>query len=180
MDERGLAITVGDTQTVYAVAGPEDQGQLTELFGDRPTVQLREAEGDLEGHAISAEVLVDVEGHAMTLRLPNAADALALRRALAIGAVTATLVGAGVIASLQSPGQVPANVQPVQQAYSQEVPAQALRADVAENLREQSYANSQVSSQAMESVVNTDVPAPAQRADAAENLREQSYANEDK
>src|SRR3990172_7270021 len=159
------------------MSGGEDQSQLAELFGERPQIQLRETEGDLEGHAISAEVLVEVEGHAMTLRLPNAADAAALRRALAVGAVTATLVGAGLIASLKSPVQAPANVQQAPRVQSQEVPAQALRADEAEALREQSYANSQAVSQSTESVGNTVVPAPALRADEAEALREQSYAN---
>ena len=100
MNERGLAITIGDTQTVYATPGPQDQDQLAELFGDSPTIELRVAEGDVEGHALSADVLVDVEGHAIALRLPTPADAAALRKALMVGAVTATLVAAGAIASL--------------------------------------------------------------------------------
>jgi hypothetical protein len=54
-----------------------------------------------------------------------------------------------------------------------------VRADVAEQLREQGQANSQSASQATTSDGDTVVPAPAQRADEAENLREQSYLNQD-
>jgi hypothetical protein len=178
MTERALAITIGDTQTLYAAPDPQDQDQLTELFGNGPTIQLREAEGDVEGHALSDEVLVDVEGHALVLRLPTPADAAALRRALAVTAVTATLVTAGAIASLQSPVQPSSTVIDTSRSYSQGVPMQAIRADEAQALREQSYANAQAAAQAAAMAeTRSEHPTAQDRADRAEALRQQSYAN---
>jgi len=179
MNERALAITIGDTQTLYAAPDPQDQDQLTELFGNGPTIQLREAEGDVEGHALSDEVLVDVEGHALVLRLPTPADAAALRRALAVTAVTATLVTAGAIASLQSPAQPSANViDSTRSAVTQGVPMQAIRADEAQALREQSYANAQAAAQAAAMAeTRSEHPTAQDRADRAEAVRQQSYAN---
>ncbi len=166
MTQQGLLITIGDGQTVYAMPEPEDQRDLAQLLGDRSTIELADTDQDLEGHAISDNVLVDVEGHALTLRLPNAGDAAALRRALAVGAVTATIVGAGAIAALQN--QAPADVQQAPaRAYSQQVPAQAQKADAANALREQGV--QQVSAP----VYSQEVPAQAQKADAANALREQ-------
>ena len=61
--------------------------------------KLNLPDGDTEGHALAAdEIFVDVEGHAMTLRLPHAADAAALKRALAVGALTATVGIGGFVA----------------------------------------------------------------------------------
>ena len=205
MTDRAFALSIGDSQTIYATLDPQDQGQLTELFGDGP-VQIREAEGDVEGHALSSDVLVDVEGHAIALRLPTPADAAALRKALTVGAVTATLVAAGAIASLQSPVAPSSTViDNTRSSVTQEAPTQMLRADEAQALREQGYANaqaaaqaaamaesrseiptaqdrasygnSQVGSQTTPSTVTNVNPAPALRADEAEQLREQTYAN---
>jgi hypothetical protein len=202
MDERALQITIGDSEIVYATTGPQDQDRLAEIFGNSPTVQLREAEGDVEGHGLSDEILVDVEGHAIALRLPTPADAAALRKALAATALTATLVTAGAIAALQSPAAPSANVVDTQTA-TRGNPAQAVRADEDQLAREQGYANAQAAaqaaaiaearseiptaqdranygnsqaaaSQASASDGDVVVPGPAQRADEAENLREQS------
>ena len=102
-----LAIQLDDGRVVVGTPKPEDQGRLGDLApGDE--IELSGSEFDTSGHAMSGDVLVDVEGHAMTLRLPTAGDAEALRKALAIGAVTATLVAAGAIAAMQGNPAVPA------------------------------------------------------------------------
>ena len=44
----------------------------------------------------------------MTLRLPNSTDVDALKKALAIGAVSATIVAAGAIAAMQGNQAAPA------------------------------------------------------------------------
>jgi hypothetical protein len=178
MNERTLAITIGDTQTLYAAPGPQDQDQLTELFGNGPTIQLREAEGDVEGHALADEVLVDVEGHAIALRLPTPADAAALRRALTVSVVTATLVGAGMIASLQSPAAPAATtIDTTRSAITQEAPAQMVRADQDQALREQSYANAQAAAQAAAIAESrSEIPTAEDRADRAAAVREQGSA----
>lgn len=100
-----LAIQLPDGRTVIATPGPEDQGRLAQI-GDGPvTLSAGATQADTYGHSYSNELNLDVEGHAITLRLPTPADAEALRKALAIGLVTATIVAAGAIASLQgSPG----------------------------------------------------------------------------
>lgn len=174
MNERALAITIGDTQTLYAAPDPQDQDQITELFGDG-SIELREAEGDVAGHALSTDVLVDVEGHAITLRLPTPADAEALRKALMVGAVTATLVAAGAIASLQSPVQPSSTVIDTSRSSSQGAPAQALRADEAQALREQGYANAQAANQAAAAAeLAAEIPSSQVRADVAAQLRAQN------
>jgi hypothetical protein len=101
-----LAIQLDDGRVVVGTPKPEDQGSLGGLaLGDE--IELSGSEFDTSGHAMSEDVLVDVEGHAMTLRLPSSGDAEALRKALAVGAVTATLVAAGAIAAMQgNPGTV--------------------------------------------------------------------------
>jgi hypothetical protein len=94
-----------------ATPKPEDQERLSGI--DREIVFLT-ASGDYDtsGHAISDELELDVEGHAITLRLPTPADADALRKALLIGAVSATIVAAGAIASLQgSPAPITSQAQ---------------------------------------------------------------------
>lgn len=178
MDERALAINIGDTQTVYATTDPQDKDQLAALFGKSPQIQLREAEGDVAGHALSADVLVDVEGHAIALRLPTPADAAALRRALAVTAVTATLITAGAIASLQSPAAPAATtIDTTRSAITQEAPAQMVRADQDQALREQSYANAQAAAQAAAIAESrSEIPTAQDRADRAEALREQGSA----
>jgi hypothetical protein len=91
-------ITV-DGRTIVAQPRPEDQASLDELLRRGESFQLNLPEGDTEGHALAAdEIFVDVEGHAMTLRLPHAADAAALKRALAVGALTATVGIGGFVA----------------------------------------------------------------------------------
>jgi len=179
MDEQRLAITLADGQTVYAEPGPEDQGWLAGRGRDDVSLELAGGDGDVEGHGLGADIVVDVEGHAMTLRLPNAADAAALRRALALGAVTATLVGAGAVASLQAPSQAAPNgvSAPAQQQLT-EVPAPALHADQAEMERLQRLeaaggsAGSGSSTSASGAADSVDVPAAAQRADRDEQQRE--------
>ena len=177
MTDRMFAISIGDAQTLYATSDPQDQDQLTELLGDGP-VQLREAEGDVAGHALSNDVLVDVEGHAIALRLPTAADAEALRKALMVGAVTATLVAAGAVASLQSPAQPSSTAIDTSRSSGQGAPAQVLRADEAQALREQGYAAAQAASQAAAAAeLAAEIPSPQVRADVAEQLRQQNRAN---
>jgi len=104
-----LAIQLDDGRVVVGTPKPEDQGRLGDLaLGDEIELSGSEFDNDTSGHAMAEDVLVDVEGHAMTLRLPTAGDAEALRKALAIGAVTATLVAAGAIAAMQGNPAVPA------------------------------------------------------------------------
>ena len=178
MTDRMFAISIGDSQTIYATPGPQDQDQLTELFGNSPTVEVRAAEGDTEGHGLSADITVDVEGHAIALRLPTPADAEALRKALMVGAVTATLVGAGFIASLQNPAQPASTVVDTSRSSVQGAPAQMLRAEEAQALREQSYANAQAAAQAAGMAESrSQIPTAQERADRAEAVRQQSYAN---
>jgi hypothetical protein len=91
-----------DGRTITAQPRPEDQSTLDELLQRGANVTLTQPDGDTEGHAlVGDEVDVDVEGHAMTLRLPTTADAAALRRALAIGALTATVAIGGFVAGTQ-------------------------------------------------------------------------------
>jgi hypothetical protein len=100
-----ISIQLEDGRTIVARPRPEDQ-EFLDGYRDRD-IELSAGEGDTTGHVIAAtdDLTVDVEGHAMTLRLPTPADAEALRRALAVGIVSATVVAAGAIAALQgSPG----------------------------------------------------------------------------
>ena len=102
-----LAIQLADGRTIIATPRPEDQGRLEQL-GDAPiTLSAGAAETDTSGHSYSSEISLDVEGHAVTLRLPTPADAEALRKALAVGVVTATLVAAGAIAAMQNAPAAP-------------------------------------------------------------------------
>lgn len=103
-----LVIQLPDGRTVIATPGPEDQGRLAQI-GDGPvTLSAGATETDTYGHSYSNELSLDVEGHAVTLRLPTPADAEALRKALAVGLVTATIVAAGAIAAMQGPSATPA------------------------------------------------------------------------
>jgi hypothetical protein len=88
-----------DGRTIVALPRPEDQGMLQELAGDSTTITIQQSDRDTEGHLLGDEIEIDVEGHAMTLRLPNAGDAAAIRRILAVGTLTATVVVAGVFAA---------------------------------------------------------------------------------
>lgn len=100
-----LEIQLEDGRIVVGTPGPEDQPWLRTLGSDT-TIQIGSSAYDTAGHAISADIEVDVAGHAMTLRLPTAADAEALRRLLMVSAMSATIVAAGAIASIQ-PHAVP-------------------------------------------------------------------------
>jgi hypothetical protein len=88
-----------DGRTIVALPRPEDQGRLQQLAGDSATITIQQADRDTEGHLLGDEIEIDVEGHAMTLRLPNAGDAAAIRRVLAVGTLTATVAVAGVFAA---------------------------------------------------------------------------------
>ena len=88
-----------DGRTIAAKPRPEDQSTLDELLRRGADVMVSQSDKDTEGHGLAGdEIEVDVEGHAMTLRLPTTADAAALRRALAIGALTATVAIGGFVA----------------------------------------------------------------------------------
>src|SRR3954454_9308594 len=184
MEKVQLAITLADGQTFHAELRPEDERRLAQLLSDRSTIQLASNDDDLEGHAISSEVVADVEGHAMALRLPRPADAAALRRALAVGAVTATIVGAGAIAGLQAPAQSTTTAvdAPAVRQQVQTVPAAALRAQQNEMAREQSQQavpldadNPAVPAQALRAQSQEiSVPAAAQAAQQNELTRGQS------
>jgi hypothetical protein len=150
-----LAIDLGDGRTLYALPSAEDQGQLTEVFGER-SIDLGPSEADVEGHGVSSDIVFDLEGHALTLRLPTPADAATLRRALVAGAVTATIVGAGAIAALQNPPapapsavQAPAApaAQPLHNAFEQ----RAVQAD-------QAWDSRAAAGQAGSSTSNADAP----------------------
>ncbi len=98
-----------DDRTIVARPRPQDDDRLAGLMAaGRETFSIQPSDLDTEGHATLDEIAVDVEGHAITLRLPNSTDAAALRRALAVAAVSATIVAAGAAASLQGTPAAPA------------------------------------------------------------------------
>lgn len=100
-----LSIVLADGSTVVgAVAGGEEW--LSEL-AERPFEIRRDTTWTTVGHAQPTFVPIDVEGHLIVLRLPTAADADALRRALAIGALTATLTATGIVGLKASPSAAP-------------------------------------------------------------------------
>jgi hypothetical protein len=107
--ENAIQITV-DGRTIVAQPRPEDQAVLAELLASSGgNITLQTADFDTEGHVLAAgDVEVDVEGHAMTLRLPNTADAEALRKALAIGALSASLAIGGFAAGSWAQSQAQA------------------------------------------------------------------------
>ena len=91
-----------DGRTIAAEPRPEDQSTLDELLRRGANVTVSQSDKDTEGHGLAGdEIEVDVEGHAMTLRLPTTGDAAALRRALALGALTATVAIGGFVAGTQ-------------------------------------------------------------------------------
>jgi hypothetical protein len=167
MEEVQLTISLTDGRLLQARPRPEDEPRLAELLGDRSTIELSSNDDDLEGHALTGDVVVDVEGHAVSIRLPNAADAAALRKALAVGAVTATLVGAGAIAALQPQAAAPTTVVPAPAADNvREAPAPAVRAQQAEAAQQFTVV---VPPQAVPlDADNPAVPAPALRAGQAD------------
>ena len=96
-----LQITI-EGRTYVAQPRPEDQQTIEQLLARGDDVTISQSEKDTEGHQLAAdEISLDVEGHAMTLRLPAAGDAAALRRALAVGALTATVAIGGFVAGTQ-------------------------------------------------------------------------------
>jgi len=117
-----------DDRTVVGQPRPEDQGRLIGLAAAGAlTLSIEPSKLDTEGHGLSTDVAVDVEGHALTLRLPNATDATALRRALAVGALTATVAfGAVAAASMHQPSDVVAPPAPVAPAAPAAAPARDL------------------------------------------------------
>jgi hypothetical protein len=96
-----LQITI-EGRTYVAEPRPEDQQTLEQLLSRGEDITISQTDGDTEGHVLAAdEISLDVEGHAMTLRLPAAGDAAALRRALAVGTLTATVAIGGFVAGTQ-------------------------------------------------------------------------------
>src|SRR4051794_14145905 len=75
VEKMKLAIALADGQTFDAEMRPEDEARWTELFSQRSAIDLTSSDDDLEGHAVSGDVFVDVEGHAIALRLPTPGDA---------------------------------------------------------------------------------------------------------
>lgn len=104
MDQQGTAVALrlaGIEEVVWAQPRPEDEQQLAELLEGGPiAVALAESDDDTHGHTLSNEIILDVEGHAIALRLPSTADAAALRRGFAAGVVTASLVIGGAAAAI--------------------------------------------------------------------------------
>lgn len=107
----GLQIE-GTNETFWALPAPDDERRLAEILRKgTTTVSIAQTGDDVEGHAESGDVTLDVEGHALTLRLRSPADAAVLRRRLAVGALTATLIVAGAAAALNAPGAPTAAVE---------------------------------------------------------------------
>src|SRR5262245_32336510 len=172
MEQLQLAIALGDGQTLQAQPRPEDERRLAEVLGDRSAIEFASNDADdIEGHAISGDVTVDVEGHAITIRLPNGGDAAALRRALAVGAVTATIVGAGAIAAWQPPVAAPTTtVQAPAAGHVRQVPALAVGGQDAELQGQQNIVVAPITTHANSPAV----PAPALRAQDAEQAGQQN------
>ena len=102
-----LAIELADGRTIVGLPGPEDQDRLAAATSGPLTIQLGETSSDTEGHQASDELMLDVEGHAMTLRLPTSADAAAIRSALVAGTLTATVVAAAAFTAMQGQANQP-------------------------------------------------------------------------
>ena len=105
-----IEITLADGRTILATPLPEDQ-DLFWSWGDRQVALTENPDdSDTSGHELGAttDIGLDVEGHAMTLRLPNTTDVDALKKALAVGAVSATIIAAGAIAAMQGSQAAPA------------------------------------------------------------------------
>jgi len=103
VEQQAAAIALrveGVDQIMLAESRPEDEQQLAQLLGGGPIAVALSEEDDTEGHAGTTDIVLDVEGHAIAVRLPTVADAAALRRGFAMGAVTASLVIAGAAAAV--------------------------------------------------------------------------------
>ena len=103
-----VELTLNDGRIIVATPRPEDQ-DLLKTWTDRDiALTSGPDDSDTSGHGLSEDITLDVEGHAMTLRLPNSTDVDALKKALAVGAVSATIVAAGAIAAMQGSQAAPA------------------------------------------------------------------------
>jgi hypothetical protein len=104
MSQQGTALALrveGMDDVVWAQPKPEDEGRLAEILGGGPiAVELSQSDDDTEGHELSNEIVLDVEGHAIAVPLPTPAQAAALRRGFAMGVVTASLVIGGAAAAV--------------------------------------------------------------------------------
>ncbi len=107
-----VEIPLEDGRIVVATPRPEDQ-DLLQAWKDRDIALTQGPDdSDTSGHALSEDITLDVEGHAMTLRLPNSTDVDAVKKALAVGAISATIVAAGALAAMQGNQAAPA-VRPI-------------------------------------------------------------------
>ena len=114
-----VEISLNDGRIIVATPRPEDQ-DLLQAWKDRDIALTSSPDdSDTSGHALSEDITLDVEGHAMTLRLPHSTDVDALKKALAIGAVSATIVAAGAIAAMQGSQAAPAIPQVVTPVHMQ-------------------------------------------------------------
>jgi hypothetical protein len=121
-----VALRIEETgQIVWADLDPKYLAQLEELMGGEPIAVSLAEDDDTEGHIASPEVILDVEGHAIALRLPTGADAAALRRGFAAGVVTASIVVGGAAAALTGSGMLAAQQAAAEPAAPVVVPAEA-------------------------------------------------------
>ena len=126
-----LRITLADGTTVVG-AVPSGHDWLAEHAGQTLGVR-RDTTWTTSGHALPTVVPIEVEGHLIALQLPSAADAEVLRRALAIGALSATLAVGGIIGFRTAPSTASADTgraaatMPTAHARSAELPLGALR-----------------------------------------------------
>jgi hypothetical protein len=96
-----FSIPLDDGRTISATPVAGEFAEMPALEGRQATLRPTDSDSDTSGHAAAIDVAVDVEGHAMVLRMPTTADAAALRKALAVGVVTATILAAGAVAATQ-------------------------------------------------------------------------------
>lgn len=96
-----FSIPLDDGRMVTATPVAGEFAEMPTLEGRQATLRPTDSDRDTSGHSAPIDVAVDVEGHAMVLRMPTTADAAALRKALAIGVVTATILAAGAVAATQ-------------------------------------------------------------------------------
>jgi len=173
MSNTQLAITLHDGQTIHAELRQEDERRLVELLSKNATFQISSSNDDLQGHAFAGDVLVNVLDHSIPLRLPKAGDAAALQRSLAIGALTATLVGAVAISIVPTSTSGPAGIDQAANSHTLNVPAMAIRAQHDEMTREQNFYLSKVPLD----VNNPAIPAQALRAEQDEMARAAAFAS---
>lgn len=95
-----LEIELDDRRLIAGRPRPEDEDRMFALIGAYETVNFSLDEDDVSGHAMTNDVGIDLEGHAFTLRLPTPAQAEALRQALTIGDMSATVIAMAVAAEI--------------------------------------------------------------------------------